>query len=146
MPTGRPIARPRRGLSLLRAAAAFTLLELMIVMTLILILATMAVPAYLNSIQHAREAVLRDDLYTMRSLIDQFTIDKNRPPQSLDELVDEHYLRGGIPTDPITRSNQTWLTVTEDVAVSPQQAVPGIVDVHSGSDDISLDGTPYNSW
>ncbi len=118
----------------------------MIVMTLILILATMAVPAYMQSIQRAREAVLRDDLYTMRSLIDQFTIDKNRPPQTLDELVDEHYLRGGIPVDPITRSNQTWQTVNEDVAISPQQSMPGIVDVHSGSDDISLDGTPYSSW
>jgi general secretion pathway protein G len=118
----------------------------MIVMTLILILATMAVPAYMQSIQRAKEAVLRDDLYTMRSLIDQFTIDKNRPPQSLDELVDEHYLRGGIPEDPMTRSNQTWQTVTEDVAISPQQSMPGIVDVHSGSEDTSLDGTPYSSW
>jgi general secretion pathway protein G len=136
----------RHGLAVLRAAVAFTLLELMIVMTLILILATMAVPAYMNSIQHAREAVLRDDLYTMRSLIDQFTIDKNRPPQSLDELVEEHYLRGGIPVDPITRSNQTWETVTEDVAVGAQQSMPGIVDVHSGSPDMALDGTPYNSW
>ncbi|MGE5325961.1 MAG: type IV pilin protein [Deltaproteobacteria bacterium] len=124
----------------------FTLLELMIVMTIILILATMAVPAYLNSVQRAREAVLRDDLYTMRSLIDQFTLDKNRPPQSLDELVDEHYLRGGIPVDPMTRTNDTWQTVTEDVAISPQQSMPGIVDVHSGSEEISLDGTPYSSW
>jgi general secretion pathway protein G len=145
MRIGKPNAG-RRGRARLQAVAAFTLLELMIVMTLILILATMAVPSYMKSIQHAREAVLRDDLYTMRSLIDQFTIDKNRPPQSLEELVDEHYLRGGIPMDPITRSNETWTTVTEDVAISPQQAVPGIVDVHSGSDEISLDGTPYSSW
>ncbi len=125
---------------------AFTLLELMIVMTLILILATMAVPAFLQSIQRAKEAVLRDDLYTMRKLIDQFTLDKNRPPQSLDELVDEHYLRGGLPVDPMTKSNETWQTVTEDVPINPQQAMPGIVDVHSGSDEISLDGTPYSSW
>ena len=118
----------------------------MIVMTLILILATMAVPAYMQSIQRSKEAVLRDDLHTMRSLIDQFTLDKNRPPQSLDELVEEHYLRGGIPVDPMTRSNETWQTVTEDVAISPQQSMPGIVDVHSGSDEISLDGTPYSSW
>ena len=124
----------------------FTLLELMIVMTLILILATMAVPAYMQSVQRAKEAVLRDDLYTMRSLIDQFTLDKNRPPQSLDELVEEHYLRGGIPVDPMTRTNETWQTVTEDVAISPQQSMPGIVDVHSGSENISLDGTPYSSW
>ena len=124
----------------------FTLLELMIVMTLILILATMAVPAYMQSVQRAKEAVLRDDLYTMRSLIDQFTLDKNRPPQSLDELVEEHYLRGGIPVDPMTRTNETWQTVTEDVAISAQQSMPGIVDVHSGSENTSLDGTPYSSW
>ncbi|HET7841066.1 MAG TPA: type II secretion system protein, partial [Terriglobia bacterium] len=124
----------------------FTLLELMIVMTLILILATMAVPAYLQSIQRAKEAVLRDDLYTMRKLIDQFTIDKNRPPQTLDELVEEHYLRGGIPMDPITKSSDTWQTVTEDVPINPQQSIPGVVDVHSGSEELSLDGTPYSSW
>jgi general secretion pathway protein G len=127
-------------------ACGFTLLELMVVMTLILILATMAVPAYLNAIQRAREAVLRDDLYTMRKLIDEFTIDKQRPPQSLDELVEENYLRGGLPVDPMTRSNQTWVAVTEDVPISPQQTMPGVVDVHSGSDALSLDGTPYSSW
>jgi general secretion pathway protein G len=125
---------------------AFTLLELMIVMTLILILATMAVPAYLNAIRRAREAVLRDDLYTMRKLIDEYTIDKQQPPQSLQDLVDANYLRGGLPVDPMTRSNETWQAVTEDVPISPQQAIPGIVDVHSGSDEISLDGTPYSSW
>jgi general secretion pathway protein G len=124
---------------------AFTLLEL-IVMTLILILATMAVPAYLQAIRRAREAVLRDDLYTMRKLIDEYTIDKQRPPESLQDLVDDNYLRGGLPVDPMTRSSDTWQAVTEDVAISPQQAVPGIVDVHSGSDEISLDGTPYSSW
>jgi general secretion pathway protein G len=118
----------------------------MIVMTLILILATMAVPAYLNAIRRAREAVLRDDLYTMRKLIDEYTIDKQRPPESLQDLVDSNYLRGGLPVDPMTRSSDTWQAVTEDVAISPQQAVPGIVDVHSGSDEISLDGTPYSSW
>jgi general secretion pathway protein G len=145
------IGRIRSKLSSVRLPAAgedraFTLLELMVVMTLILILATMAVPAYLNAIQRAREAVLRDDLYTMRKLIDEFTIDKQRPPESLEELVDENYLRGGLPVDPMTRSNQTWVAVTEDVPISPQQAVPGVVDVHSGSDEISLDGTAYSSW
>ena len=145
------IGRIRSKLSSIRwgakePARGFTLLELMVVMTLILILATMAVPAYLNSIQRAREAVLRDDLYTMRKLIDQFTIDKQRPPESLDELVQENYLRGGLPVDPMTRSNQTWVAVTEDVPISPQQAMPGVVDVHSGSDAISLEGTPYSSW
>jgi general secretion pathway protein G len=125
----------------------FTLLELMVVLTLILILASFAFPTYRVAVMRAREAVLRDDLYTMRSLIDQFTLDKQRPPQSLDELVDAGYLRGGIPEDPFTRSNQTWQVDLEDVAVpGSSQGLPGIVDVHSGSDEISLDGTPYNSW
>ncbi len=125
----------------------FTLLELMVVLTLILILASFAFPTYRVAIVRAREAVLRDDLYTMRSLIDQFTLDKQRPPQSLDELVDAGYLRGGVPEDPFTRSNQTWQVDLEDVAVpGSSQGLPGIVDVHSGSDEISLDGTPYSSW
>ncbi len=125
----------------------FTLLELMMVMTLVVILASMAIPAYRVAIRRAREAVLRDDLYTMRSLIDQFTTDKQRPPSSLDELVEEHYLRGGIPEDPFTQSNQTWRVDLEDVPISAQQLLPGIVDVHSGSDEISSDGaTPYSSW
>jgi general secretion pathway protein G len=125
----------------------FTLLELMVVLTLLLILASFAFPTYRVAIVRAREAVLRDDLYTMRSLIDQFTLDKQRPPQSLDELVDAGYLRGGVPEDPFTRSNQTWQVDLEDVAVpGSSQGLPGIVDVHSGSDEISLDGTPYSSW
>ncbi len=124
----------------------FTLLELMVVMTLILILASMVTPTYQTAVKRAREAVLRDDLYTMRSLIDQFTLDKQRPPSSLQELVDEHYLRGGIPVDPMTQSNQTWQVENEDVPMGPQQSLPGIVDVHSGSDELSLDGTPYNTW
>lgn len=124
----------------------FTLLELMVVLTLILILATLAVPSYQTAIRRAREATLRDDLYTMRSLIDQYTLDKKRPPGSLDDLVTDNYLRGGIPVDPMTDSNQTWQVDYEDVPLSPQQSVPGIVDVHSGSDQISLEGTPYSSW
>jgi general secretion pathway protein G len=128
------------------SSRAFTLLELMMVLTLILILAAIAVPSYQFAIRRAREAVLRDDLYTMRSLIDQFTLDKQRPPQSLDELVESTYLRGGIPKDPMTQSNESWRVDTEDVPLGPQQSVPGVVDVHSGSDEISTDGTPYNTW
>jgi len=126
--------------------SGFTLLELMMVLTLILILASFAVPTYHVAVVRAREAALRDDLYTLRSLIDQFTLDKQRPPQSLEELVSEGYLRGGVPEDPFTRSNQTWQVDFEDVPLGPSQSVPGIVDVHSGSDEVSLDGTPYNSW
>jgi len=118
----------------------------MMVLSLILILASLAVPTYQVAITRAREAVLRDDLYTMRSLIDQFTLDKQRPPQTLEELVEAGYLRGGVPVDPFTGSNQTWQVELEDVPLSAQQAVPGIVDVHSGSDAVSLDGTPYSSW
>jgi general secretion pathway protein G len=118
----------------------------MVVITLILILATFAMPMYHVAVVHAREAVLRDDLFTMRKLIDEFTIDKQHPPSSLDDLVDAGYLRGGIPADPFTGSNQTWKTDIEDVPISPDQATAGIVDVHSGSDETSLDGTAYSSW
>jgi general secretion pathway protein G len=118
----------------------------MVVMTLILILATMAVPNLRIAVVRAREAVLRDDLFTMRKLIDQYTIDKQQPPQSLDDLVTAGYLRGGVPVDPFTGSNQTWQTDTENVPLGPQQVVSGIVDVHSGSDATSLDGSAYNTW
>ncbi|MFB3922715.1 MAG: type II secretion system protein [Terriglobia bacterium] len=127
-------------------ASGFTLLELMVVITLIIVLASAIFPTYEVAVRRAREAVLRDDLFTMRKLIDQYTLDKQRPPQSLEELVDGGYLRGGVPEDPITRSNQTWQVDIEDVVISGSQAVPGIVDVHSGSDEISLDETPYNTW
>jgi general secretion pathway protein G len=119
----------------------------MIVLTLILILASLAVPTYHVAIIRAREAVLRDDLYTLRKLIDEYTLDKQQPPATLDDLVESGYLRGGLPVDPFTGSNQTWRTDSEDVPIAPGQTVPGVVDVHSGSEDNSLDGTtPYSSW
>jgi general secretion pathway protein G len=118
----------------------------MIVITLILILASFAMPTYRVSVIRAKEAVLRDDLFTLRKVIDQYTIDKQAPPSSLDDLVDAGYLRGGVPVDPFTGSNQTWKTDTEEVPISPDQAATGIVDVHSGSDENSLEGTPYSSW
>lgn len=135
-----------------RAAAAgvsvrgFTLLELMMVLTLILILASFAVPTYHVAIVRAREAVLRDDLYTLRSLIDQYTLDKQHPPATLDDLVDAGYLRGGIPADPFTGSKDTWRVDFEDVPLTPALSVAGIVDVHSGSEEVSLDGALYSSW
>jgi general secretion pathway protein G len=147
MLTGRQL--PGEGPRRRRARAqgeAFTLLELMIVLTLILILASFAMPTYHVAVMRAREAVLRDDLYTMRRLIDEYTIDKQHPPTSLDDLVEAGYLRGGVPVDPFTGSNQTWKVDTEDVPLSPDQAANGIVDVHSGSDEMSLDDTPYSSW
>ncbi len=128
------------------AKYGFTLLELMVVLTLILILAAMAAPSYRVAIIRARETVLKDDLFTMRKLIDQYTLDKNQPPSSLDDLVQAGYLRGGLPVDPFTGSNQTWQVDIEEVPLSPEETVPGVVDVHSGSDAQSLEGTPYSSW
>jgi general secretion pathway protein G len=127
-------------------SSGFTLIEIMVVIFIILILATFAMPSYHVAIVHSREAVLRDDLFTMRKMIDEYTVDKQHPPSSLDELVDAGYLRGGVPVDPMTGSNQTWKTDIEDVPITPDQATAGIVDVHSGAQDNSMDGTPYSSW
>jgi general secretion pathway protein G len=129
-----------------RSSLGFTLLELMFVMAIILILASLALPTYTTVIQRAREAVLREDLQTMRQLIDQYTVDKQEPPQALEDLVDAGYLRGGLPADPMTGSNQTWKVDVEQVPTSPDQSSTGIVDVHSGSDATSLEGTHYNDW
>jgi general secretion pathway protein G len=136
----------RRGYGFETRERGFTLLELMAVLTILLILASLSVPIFETAKKHAREAVLKDDLYTLRKLIDEFTMDKERPPTSLDELVEAGYLRGGIPVDPFTGSNETWRTDVEDVPLNPSEPVSGIVDVHSGSDEIALDGTPYSSW
>src|SRR5579884_2478000 len=106
-------------------AGGFTLLELMVALTLIMILASFAVPTYTTAIRRAREAVLRDDLYTMRHLIDEYTVDKQQPPASLQDLVDAGYLRGGIPVDPMTRSSETWKVDIEDVPTSSDQAQSG---------------------
>ena len=138
----RGAARPMRGPSW----AGFTLIELMIVITILLTLLSIAVPMYRNSIVSAREAVLRDHLFTMRSLIDQYTLDKEEAPQALEDLVTGGYLRE-IPVDPVTRANDTWVTVYEDdVLMNPAQTVPGIVDLHSGSNQTALDGSSYSSW
>ncbi len=140
------LARPNSPVSS-ALGRGFTLLELMMVLTLILILASFAFPQYRTAVLRAREAVLRNDLYTMRKLIDQFTLDKHRPPNSLAELVEAGYLRGGIPKDPLTNSDETWRADEEDSPLSTDQAASsGVVDVHSGSDAISLEGTPYNTW
>lgn len=136
---GDALARPPRSFG-------FTLLELMVVLVLILIVAAIAAPSYQVAIIRARETVLHDDLFTMRKLIDQYTLDKNQPPESLDDLVQAGYLRGGLPVDPFTGSNQTWQADIEEVPITPEQTVPGVVDVHSGSNATSLDGTPYSSW
>ena len=123
----------------------FTLIELMIVISTIVILMSVAIPRYQASILRAREAVLHDDLYNLRSVIDQYTLDKQKAPQSLQDLVDAGYLKT-IPVDPFTNSRETWVPVTDDSIMSPDQTQPGIVDVHSGSDLKSSEGTAYSSW
>lgn len=121
----------------------FTLLELMIVISIIIILASVALPQYQKTIMHARETVLRDDLFKMRSLIDQYAADKGKLPQSLDELVSAGYMRE-LPKDPIT-DNKDWNVVTGEDPYSTEGG-SGVTDVHSSSGDVSTEGTPYGEW
>jgi len=123
----------------------FTLVELMIVVSIILILISVAAPIYRNAVIRAKEAVLRDNLFTMRQLIDEYTLDKQKAPQSLEDLVTAGYIRE-VPRDPFTNTNSTWQVVTEDALMAVDQSAPGIIDVKSGSDRVSLDGAPYNTW
>jgi general secretion pathway protein G len=123
----------------------FSLLEMMMVVTVILIVASIATPIYQTCATRAREAVLRDHLFTLRALIDRFALDNGRAPARLEELVEKGYL-GRLPTDPFTGSNETWQEEKEDAPASPTQTSPGIQDVHSGSSELSLEGTPYNTW
>ena len=125
----------------------FTLIELMIVITIISILVGMAAMRYERAVQHAREATLKSDLQVMRQAIDNYTLDKEAAPQSLEDLTNAQapYLRE-IPTDPITRAKD-WHPETEDILDSPQQTAPGITDVHSSSQVVSpFESTPYNTW
>lgn len=122
-------------------AGGFTLLEMMVVMTIIVTIASIAVPFYSSAIVRARESVLRSNLMTMRTLIDQYTYDKESPPQSLEDLVDEGYLRE-VPIDPITQSRDTWELVID----TGPTGETGLFDVRSGSDETSLAGTPYSEW
>jgi general secretion pathway protein G len=117
----------------------------MVVITIIVILLSLAIPNYQKTILHAQETVLRDDLYTLRSLIDQYTLDKQKAPQSLQDLVDAGYLKQ-LPKDPFTNSRESWVPVTDDSIMSPDQTEPGIIDVHSGSESTSSEGTAYNTW
>jgi general secretion pathway protein G len=117
----------------------------MIVMAIILILTTMALPSYIGAMKHAREAVLREDLSVIRNGIDSYTMDKQKAPQTLDDLVQSGYLRA-IPQDPMTHANDTWVTDSSDAMYSIDETEPGITDVHSGSQETGSDGQPYSSW
>ena len=123
----------------------FTLIELMIVISMILILIAIAIPLYNGSILRAKESVLRQNLFTLRSLISQYTLDKQKAPQALEDLVSAGYLKQ-IPTDPFTGRSDTWTVDQEDTLLSVDQTEPGINDVHSGSSQVSTDGTAYSSW
>src|SRR5215469_11233981 len=125
--------------------AGFTLVELMIVMAIVGVLAVVAIPSYVGAVRQAREAVLKEDLHVIRAAIDSYTADKQKAPQSLEDLVNEGYLRK-IPVDPMTRTTESWQTTTSDALHSVDQTDPGIDDVHSGSTEQGSDGQPYSTW
>jgi general secretion pathway protein G len=128
-----------------RKSAGFTLVELMIVMAIIMVLAVVAVPSYIAAIRAAREAVLKEDLHVLRTAIDSFTADKQKAPQSLEDLVTEGYLKT-IPDDPLTHSKDTWVVEQNTDLHSVDQTDPGIDDVHSGSQEQGTNGQPYSTW
>lgn len=128
-----------------KQSRGFSLLELMIVITIIAILGAISIPVYKTVVLNAKETVLKDNLRELRKVIDQYTADKKKAPLSLQDLVDAGYFRQ-LPLDPITNSNSSWETVNDTSVASPEQTESGIVDLHSGSTAVSSDGTPYNTW
>ena len=128
-----------------RRDRGFTLIELMIVISMILILVSISIPAYNQSILRAKESVLKQDLFQLRSLISQYTLDKQKAPQGLEDLVQGGYIKQ-IPIDPMTGTNGSWTVEQEDSVMSVDQQEPGISDVHSGAEGTSSDGTAYSSW
>jgi general secretion pathway protein G len=125
--------------------SGFTLLELMIVMAIIAILASIAAPIFARQVQRAKEAALKEDLHTMRTAIDSYTVDKEKAPQGLDDLVQAGYLKT-VPIDPMTSRNDTWMTSESDTLTDINETEGGIDDVHSGSEGVSSEGTTYNTW
>jgi general secretion pathway protein G len=128
-----------------RRRFGFTLVELMIVMAIIAILMSVAIPIYSRSIVRAKESVLKNNLFTMRTVIDEYTYDKQKAPQTLNDLVSDGYMRQ-IPVDPITGTADSWRVIMEDASNTVNQSEPGIFDVRSGSDKTSLEGNPYSEW
>ena len=129
----------------LRSARGFTLVELMIVMAIIVILMSVAIPYYQKSVVRAKETVLRSNLFAIRTAIDEYSYDKQKAPQSLQELVTDGYFRE-VPRDPVTGANTTWRIIQEDAGQAVNSTEPGIFDIRSGSDKMSLDGTNYSEW
>jgi len=125
--------------------AGFTMIELLVVLALIVILASMGMAQYRSSVVHAKESVLKDDLFKMRDAIDQYYADKNQWPSTLDALVSEGYLRK-LPEDPFTKSASTWQTVPAEPDPNNPSAEVGVYDVKSGSEATALDGTKYSDW
>jgi general secretion pathway protein G len=127
------------------AESGFTLMELMVVMLIIGVLMAIAVPNYISAIKAAKESVLKEDLHVMRNAIDSYTMDKQKAPQSLQDLVDAGYLKT-IPKDPMTHTNDAWAVDQSDAMHSIDQSEPGIDDVHSGDQETGSDGQPYSTW
>ncbi|MBM3786867.1 MAG: prepilin-type N-terminal cleavage/methylation domain-containing protein [Acidobacteria bacterium] len=128
-----------------RHRRGFTLVELMVAMAVVLVVISVAVPLYQKSLVRAKESVLRQNLTSMRTVIDEYTYDKQKAPQQLDDLVKEGYLRQ-LPLDPIVGNNTSWKVIMEDGAATVSQSEPGIFDVKSSSEKTSLEGTPYSEW
>jgi general secretion pathway protein G len=129
---------------LYRRNSGFTLIELMIVMAIVVILISTAIPQYQKSLIRAKESVLKNNLFTLRMMIDEYSYDKQKAPQSLQDLVQEGYLRE-VPRDPMT-GNNSWRTIMEDASQATSSTEPGIFDVRSESDKKSLEGTSYSEW
>jgi general secretion pathway protein G len=129
----------------MRKRNGFTLIEVLIVVTLVVILASIGLATYTNSVRRAREAALKEDLFRMRDAIDQYYADKNKYPSVLQDLVSDGYLRE-IPKDPFTNSADTWQVVNAEPDPNNPVAEPGVYDVKSGSEELSMDGTRYADW
>ena len=129
----------------IRKRNGFTMIELLVVMTLVIILASLAMVQYRNSVRRAEEAALKENLFRMRDAMDQFYADKNKWPADLNELVSEGYIRE-VPKDPITKSADTWQTSQAEPDANNPASAGGIDNVHSGSDQMSMEGSPYSEW